>query len=127
MEAFTLRSSMQPAEANGCRWCTAPVRRTFSNSSQNLQSRGYDNIKNNAMLAARPETGKVKRFLTGPRGCEIAGVTMTPDQRTMFVNVQHPGESTTHWNTLYGAPSTQNPSTVSSWPYGTRAGVLRHR
>ena len=28
----------------------------------------------------------------GPYGCEVTGVTMTPDRRTMFVNIQHPGE-----------------------------------
>jgi secreted PhoX family phosphatase len=71
------------------------------------------------MLAAVPETGELKRFMTGPRGCEITGVVMTPDQRTMFVNIQHPGESTTYWNNLNGgAPTTANPSTVSNWPYG---------
>jgi secreted PhoX family phosphatase len=95
----------------------------ISNSTQN---RGvYDNIGNNAMLAASPETGEVRRFLTGPRGCEITGITMTPDQRTMFISIQHPGESTTFWNDLGGPgnpgpPTTSNPSTVSSWPYGGR-------
>lgn len=34
----------------------------------------------------------------------------------MFVNVQHPGESTTFWNTANGAPSTANPRTVSNRP-----------
>jgi uncharacterized protein len=96
------------------------VQTDISNSSQNLASRGYAGIGNNAMLAACPVTGDVKRFLTGPRGCEITGVTMTPDQRTMFVNVQHPGESTTFWNNQFGAPSPANPSTVSSWPFGGR-------
>jgi uncharacterized protein len=24
--------------------------------------------------------------------CEVTGVITTPDQRTMFVNIQHPGE-----------------------------------
>jgi secreted PhoX family phosphatase len=103
------------------------IQTDISNSSQLLQSRGYDNIKNNQMLAARPETGEVKRFMTGPRGCEITGITMTPDQRTMFVNIQHPGESTTYWNALHGAPSTQFPSTVSSWPYGTQSNPRRPR
>mgnify|MGYP000365491370 CR=1 FL=1 len=37
----------------------------------------------------RPE---IRRFLTGPFGCEITGSAMTPDRRTFFVNVQHPGE-----------------------------------
>jgi secreted PhoX family phosphatase len=97
----------------------------ISNSSQNLASRGYDRIGNNAMLAASPKTGEVRRFLTGPRGCEITGVIMTPDQRTMFVNVQHPGESTTYWNNLNGVnnpgpPTPSNPSAVSSWPFGGR-------
>jgi len=69
------------------------IQTDISNSSQNRPDRGYGDIGNNAMLAAVPETGEVRRFMTGPRGCEITGVTMTPDQRTMFVNIQHPGES----------------------------------
>jgi secreted PhoX family phosphatase len=92
------------------------IQTDISNSSQNLASRGYDRIGNNQMLVADPDTGEVKRFLTGPRGCEITGVITTPDQRTMFVNVQHPGESTAYWNALNGAPSTSNPRTVSNWP-----------
>ena len=96
------------------------IQTDISNSSQNRPDRGYDNIGNNQMLAADPYTGELRRFLTGPRGCEITGVTMTPDRRTMFVNVQHPGESTTFWNNVYGSPSTANPSSVSSWPYGGR-------
>jgi len=96
------------------------IQTDISNSSQNLASRRYDNIKNNGMLVANPDTGEVRRFLTGPRGCEITGVITTPDQRTMFVNVQHPGESTTYWNNLYGAPTPANPSSVSKWPFGSR-------
>lgn len=104
------------ADPDGRIW----IQTDISNSSQNLASRGYDNIKNNQMLAADPATGTIRRFLTGPRGCEITGVTMTPDQRTMFVNVQHPGESTNYWNTLNGAPTPANPTTVSTWPFGGR-------
>lgn len=47
---------------------------------------------NNAMLAADPNTGDVRRFLVGPYGCEVTGVINTPNGRTMFVNIQHPGE-----------------------------------
>lgn len=46
---------------------------------------------NNMMLGANPEDGTIRRFLTGPIGQEITGVITTPDQRTMFINVQHPG------------------------------------
>ena len=92
------------------------IKTDISNSSQNLASRGYDRIGNNAMLVAHPVTREIKRFLVGPRGCEVTGVMTTPDQRTMFVNIQHPGESTTYWNNQFGAPTTSNPSTVSNWP-----------
>ncbi|MDJ0685273.1 MAG: PhoX family phosphatase [Alphaproteobacteria bacterium] len=47
---------------------------------------------NNMMLAADPETGEIKRFLTGPNECEITGFAWSADRRTMFVGVQHPGE-----------------------------------
>jgi uncharacterized protein len=80
--------------------------------SQNLASRGYDRIANNQMLAADPATGEIRRFLVGPRGCEITGVITTPDQKTMFINVQHPGEATTFW----GTPTPENPRAVSNWP-----------
>lgn len=99
---------------------TVWIETDVSNSSQNLASRGYDRIGNNQLLAACPETGELRRFLTGPRGCEITGATMTPDRRTLFVNVQHPGESTTFWNGQFGAPTPANPSTVSRWPFGGR-------
>jgi secreted PhoX family phosphatase len=104
------------------------IQTDISNSSQNLASRGYDRIGNNAILAADPRTGEVKRFMTGPRGCEITGITATPDQRTLFVNIQHPGESTTYWNTIAGGPpSTAFPSRVSNWPYGSESSPRRPR
>ncbi|XWW58195.1 PhoX family phosphatase [Psychrobacter sp. HD31] len=33
----------------------------------------------------------IKRFFVGPKGCEVTGITMTPDFKTMFINIQHPG------------------------------------
>jgi hypothetical protein len=71
------------------------------------------------MLAADPTTGDTRRFLTGPRGCEVTGVITTPDMRTMFVNIQHPGEP---------ASETSNPNApaaVSSWPDGPGVGRPR--
>ncbi|ONK15238.1 PhoX family phosphatase [Streptomyces sp. MP131-18] len=95
-------------DGDGRLWIQTDV----SNSSQNLAEKGYENIGNNQMLAADPRSGEIRRFLTGPRGAEITGLTFTPDQRTMFVNVQHPGESTTAW----GTPTPEDPRVVSNWP-----------
>ncbi|WBY09412.1 DUF839 domain-containing protein [Sphingomonas sp. 7/4-4] len=45
----------------------------------------------------------LKRFLVGPVECEITGIDTTPDGRTLFVGIQHPGEGgtpaapTSHW------------------------------
>ena len=47
---------------------------------------------NDQMLVADPSTGAVKRLFTGVKGCEVTGVAVTPDRRTMFVNLQHPGD-----------------------------------
>jgi uncharacterized protein len=49
-------------------------------------------LGNNALLAADPSTGEIRRFFVGPRGQEISGFASTPDGRTLFINVQHPGE-----------------------------------
>lgn len=54
----------------------------------------FEVFGNNAMLCADPHTGELRRFLTGPIGQEITGVITTPDQKTMFINVQHPGATT---------------------------------
>jgi secreted PhoX family phosphatase len=66
---------------------------------------------NNAMLCADPKTGEIRRFLTGPLGQEITGVVTTPDGRTMFVNVQHPGATTSSENFVEGRLD-------SHWPGG---------
>jgi len=53
---------------------------------------------NNQMLLGDPTTGEIRRFLTGPKQAEITGLTWSPDRRTMFVGVQHPGErGEGHW------------------------------
>jgi len=62
-----------------------------------------DSQSNDQMLAVIPARlagertvnpatqASLKRFLVGPLNCEIAGADMTPDYRTLFINIQHPG------------------------------------
>lgn len=47
---------------------------------------------NNQMLVADTRSKALRRLFTGVVGCEITGVTVTPDRRTMFINIQHPGD-----------------------------------
>jgi secreted PhoX family phosphatase len=37
---------------------------------------------------------RLRRFLVAPKGSEVTGVTETADGKTLFVNIQHPGELT---------------------------------
>ncbi|MGZ0019727.1 PhoX family protein [Nitrosomonas sp. wSCUT-2] len=61
------------------------------------------NIGGNVMMCADPATGETKRFLTSPPNCEVTGVVTTPDGRSMFVGIQHPGED---WRTSFTDHST---------------------
>ncbi|WP_119289448.1 PhoX family protein [Azohydromonas sediminis] len=67
-------------------------------------------LGNNQMLAADPKSGEVRRFLVGPVGCEITGATATPDGRTMFINIQHPGETPSERS------DPDQPRRISNWP-----------
>ncbi len=83
-------------------------------SATEMNKGAFKNIGNNQMLACDPVTGEIRRFLTGPVNCEITGATLTPDGSTLFINIQHPGET----------PSERSdpaaPTRYSSWPHGGR-------
>lgn len=88
--------------------------------STSVMNKGaYKSIGNNMMLCADPASGETKRFLTGPAGCEITGIAFTPDRRSMFVNVQHPGETASERS------DPAKPQAVSNWPDGPAGGRPR--
>lgn len=77
-------------DANGLLWIQTDG--NYSNAEQ------FAGQGNNQMLAGDPATGEVQRFLVGPNECEVTGLTWSPDKRTMFVGIQHPGEKgNSHW------------------------------
>jgi secreted PhoX family phosphatase len=81
-------------DKNGLLW----IQTDMSGSQQ-----GEGPFGNNQMLVADPVTRQIKRFLAGPNDCEVTGITATPDMKTLFVNIQHPGDRsspasfTSHW------------------------------
>ena len=50
----------------------------------------FAGMGNNQMLAGDPTTGEIRRFLTGPVGSEVTGLTWSADLKSMFVGIQHP-------------------------------------
>ena len=53
---------------------------------------GFAGQGNNQMLVGDPATGEIRRFMVGPKECEVTGIAWSPDRRTLFVGIQHPGE-----------------------------------
>ncbi|MBA4782942.1 MAG: PhoX family phosphatase [Rhizobiales bacterium] len=53
----------------------------------------FAGMGNNQMLVGDTQTGEIRRFLVGPRECEITGHAVSEDGRTVFVGIQHPGEN----------------------------------
>lgn len=47
---------------------------------------------NNQMLVGNTATGEIRRFLVGPKECEVTGICWSEDKATLFVGIQHPGE-----------------------------------
>jgi uncharacterized protein len=91
-------------DPNGILWIQTDA------SSRQMANERWVGLGNNQMLACNPETGEVKRFLTGPRNCEITGVVMTPDCKTLFVGIQHPGETPAERS------NPDEPRRFSNWP-----------
>ncbi|MYZ52029.1 PhoX family protein [Malikia spinosa] len=50
--------------------------------------------KVDTFIGATLGDAKLRRFLVGPKGCEVTGLVESPDGKTLFVNIQHPGETT---------------------------------
>ena len=78
--------------------------------SSQLQQGEFERIGNNQLLACDVSTGEVRRFFTGPANCEVTGLSFTPDGTTMFLSIQHPGESPGERS------DPKEPSKYSSWP-----------
>ncbi len=56
---------------------------------------------------------RLRRFLVGPKGCEVTGITETTDGKAIFVGIQHPGEDA----------SVFNDTTKGVWPTNSANGV----
>ena len=69
-------------------------------------NRGHPNNGCFVVPTSGPQRGLLKQLASGPNGCEICGCEFTPDGRTLFLAIQHPGEG----------GSLERP--LSQWPDG---------
>lgn len=72
-----------------------------------------------------PQRGAVRQFMSGPVDAEICGCEISRDQRTLFLNLQHPGsngsieEPTSHWPD--GGETIARPSMIAIEPVASGA------
>lgn len=66
---------------------------------------------------AGPERGLLRQFMSAPVGAEVCGCEFTPDDRTLFLSIMHPGQSgspkepKSHWPD--GGDSQPRPSVIA--------------
>ncbi|MFC5468112.1 PhoX family protein [Cohnella suwonensis] len=90
-------------DSNGSLWVVTDI------SSSSLNQGIYTTFKNNGLFViptSGPNKGTAMQFASGPRECEMTGPFFAPDERTLFLSIQHPGENTTDLN---------NPTSL--WPH----------
>ena len=79
-------------DSNGNLWVVTDI----STSSHNKGV--YKSFMNNGVFViptSGPSMGVAMQFASAPRDSEMTGPYFTPDERTLFMSVQHPGEMTT--------------------------------
>ena len=92
-------------DLSGNLWMTTDM----SGSSMNKEDGPYMPFKNNSLFVIPRygnDAGKVIRVASAPRDAELTGPCFSPDGKTLFLSVQHPGEQTTDIN---------NPTSL--WPF----------
>lgn len=92
-------------DQSGNLWMTSDM----SGSAMNKSDGPYLPFKNNSLFVIPrygTDAGKVIRVVSAPRDAELTGPWFSPDGKTLFLSVQHPGEQTT---------DLENPT--SKWPF----------
>ena len=104
-----------PVTANG--WVAAPDNLAFDPKGRIwISTDGQDDAAgfNDSLYGAAvsgPTRGATRCFFTAPAGAEVCGPEFTPDGRTLFLAIQHPGDGST-----FDKPSTRWPDFKSDLP-----------
>ncbi len=102
-------------DVSNCMLLAAIPGQVGDGATKTIVNRDGDKERSVTTHVGAPATdASLRRFLVGPVDCEITGLTESPDGRTLFVNIQHPGETTNGKNFDIGNPSTW----LSHWPGG---------
>ena len=90
-----------------------------------MDSFGLGVFTTSTRKGANASPDNLRRFLVGPTECEITGVVVTPDGKTLFFNVQHPGEDGSLANLSSHWPASQTNPSASQRPRSATVVVTR--
>ena len=115
-------------DKHGNLWMTSDI------SDETMHRPPYTEFGNNSLFVipmSGPHAGKALRVANAPYGAEFTGPMFSPDYRTLFLSVQHPGEGTvdiarplSHWPD--GGTSLPRPAVVAIQGPALDAIVLDH-
>lgn len=91
-------------DARGNMWMTTDI------SGSKMNKGKYSSFKNNGLFlipTLGPLAGEVFQVASAPRDSEFTGLSLSPDKKSLFLSVQHPGEQSKSLKEL-----------TSSWPRG---------
>ena len=92
---------------------SAPDNLTFDTSGNIWISTDGNKLDINDGLFAAPtegeQRGQVKQFFSAVPGAEVSGPVFTPDNSSLFLSVQHPGEGGTYEQPVSTWPGTDGP------------------
>jgi secreted PhoX family phosphatase len=91
-------------DKNGNLWVTPDI------SGYEMHKHHYKNFGNNGLFVIQrsgPQAGKPIQIASAPKDAEFTGPVFSPDHKTLFLSVQHPGELTVNLE-----------KPTSSWPTG---------
>ncbi len=92
-------------DLSGNLWMTSDI----SGSAMNKENWPYMPFKNNGLFVIPrygKDAGKVIQVASAPKDAELTGPWFSPDGKTLFLSIQHPGEQTTDLKTP-----------TSKWPF----------
>jgi secreted PhoX family phosphatase len=102
----------------------------ISSANLNGTNANYTAFKNNGFFfipTSGPHTGTAFQFASGPCECELTGPSWTPDEQTLFLAVQHPGEINGARKGSVVAPRGSNwPRGGTSAPLSAVVAIRRH-
>lgn len=102
-------------DQNGNLWLATDI------SGGSIGKKDYKKFGNNGLFViptSGPQAGIVTQIASAPNDAELTGLSFSPDQKTLFISVQHPGELspskdelTSHWPD--GGSSIPKPTVVA--------------